>query len=325
MACTRSGVEEFAIDRLQAKLAVADFPDELEDPDQWRYGAPLTDRSDVPNAIPLLFAHGCTDPFPQISRALQQHSTPTFHVVAPSLPNFGFSSGVKEPGFAVEQYAEACHKLMKQLGYGRYVTQGGDWGFYITRAMGLLYPESCLASHINMVRAFPPNVASYSEAEKQGLERSAWFVKDGAGYNLQQRTKPQTIGYALTDSPVACLAWTYEKLHDWTENYPWTDDEVLTDRLSDWVPKAKLGVAHFPKELTVVPRSWAHTLGPVVHESEHSGGGHFAAWERPDDLVRDLQALFGKKGPCFNIVTLHKVYRNSEDASPISLFLGPLA
>ncbi|KAK7621607.1 Alpha/Beta hydrolase protein [Phyllosticta citricarpa] len=399
-------VSDEAINRLQAKLAVSDFPDELEDPDQWRYGAPLADvkrlskywkegfdwrkaeamlnelpnfkteivvegfrpidlhfihqRSDLPSAIPLLFSHGWPGSFIEVTKILRalKDSTPAFHVVAPSLPNFGFSSGVKEPGFAVEQYAEVCHKLMKQLGYERYVTQGGDWGFFITRAMGLLYPESCLASHINVVRAFPPkfakqpllaakhSITSYSKAEKQGLERSAWFVKEGAGYNLQQRTKPQTVGYALADSPVACLAWIYEKLHDWTDNYPWTDDEVLMwisiywfstagpaasvriyyeavhtqpgrhvvghrDRLSEWVPKVKLGVAHFPKELSVVPRSWAHTLGPVVHESEHSGGGHFAAWERPEDIVHDLQAMFEKKGPCFNIVDGNSGYDDS--------------
>ncbi|KAK8216245.1 Alpha/Beta hydrolase protein [Phyllosticta capitalensis] len=307
-------------------------------------------RSDLSNAIPLLFAHGWPGSFIEVTKLLRvlKDCSPSFHVVAPSLPNFGFSSGVKEPGFSMEHYAETCHKLMQQLGYERYATQGGDWGFFITRAMGLLYPESCMASHINMIRAFPPkfakqpllaakhSVTSYSEAEKQGLERSAWFNKEGTGYNVEQRTKPQTIGYALADSPVACLAWIYEKLHDWTDDYPWTDDEICTwisiywfstagpaasvriyyeaihpqpgrpighrDKLSEWIPKVKLGVAHFPKELSVVPRSWARTLGPVVHESVHDAGGHFAAWERPEDIARDLQTMFQKSGPCFNIV-----------------------
>jgi hypothetical protein len=102
------------------------------------------------------------------------------------------------------------------------VTQGGDWGFYITRAMGLLYPQHVKASHVNMIRANPPKysknplltaqhaLAPYSEREKKGIERSAWFNKEGSGYNLEQRTKPQTIGYALADSPVALLAWIYE-------------------------------------------------------------------------------------------------------------------
>lgn len=129
---------------------------------------------------------------------------------------------------------------MLQLGYPKYVTQGGDWGFYITRAIGLLYSESCLASHINMVRASPPSwsehpllalshsVTPYTEDEQKGLQRSDWFATQGSGYRLLQSTKPQTLGYALQDSPVALLSWIYEKLHDWTDSYPWTDDEILT-------------------------------------------------------------------------------------------------
>lgn len=195
---------------------------------------------------------------------------------------------------------------MLDLGYSKYVTQGGDWGFYITRIMGVLYPEHVLASHINMVRAYPPTFSSqpalalqhaltpYTEAEKKGLERSSWFLEEGQAYRQLQATKPQTLSYAFASSPVALLAWIYEKLHDWTDGYPWTDDEVLTwisiywfstagpnahiriyyeavhnptpevpgrERASDWVDKVKLGLAHFPNELSVVPRIWGRTLG----------------------------------------------------------------
>lgn len=106
---------------------------------------------------------------------------------------------------------------MLDLGYDKYVTQAGDWGFYITRTIGLFYPESCLASHINMVRANPPSwsrhpvlalqhsVTSYSEGEKDGLERSDWFFNEGQGYDSLQATKPQTLSYAFADSPVALL------------------------------------------------------------------------------------------------------------------------
>jgi len=102
-----------------------------------------------------------------------------------------------------------------------------DWGFYITRAMGLLYPESVLASHINMIRASAPTwtgnpilalqhaVMPYTQGERNGFQRSQWFAEEGSGYRLEQSTKPQTLGYALTDSPVGLLAWIYEKLHDW--------------------------------------------------------------------------------------------------------------
>lgn len=198
---------------------------------------------------------------------------------------------------------------MHDLGYPQYVTQGGDWGFYITRIIGLLYSESCLASHINMVRAYAPtfsqfpllslqhSITPYSDYEKTGLQRSDWFGDQGSGYRVQQSTKPQTLSYAFADSPVALLAWIYEKLHDWTDGYPWTDDEVLTwisiywfssagpnahvriyyegshatlegmdqrERAKVWVGSVKLGVAYFPKELTVVPKLWAQTMGEVL-------------------------------------------------------------
>jgi len=146
---------------------------------------------------------------------------------------------VKKPGFNLEHYAEVCHKLMLQLGYNEYgreprltasspelisrlVTQGGDWGFYITRSMGLLYPKHVKASHINMIRGYQPTfwknpllaiqnaITPYSTREKQDLKRREWFLEEGFGYNLLQRTKPQSIGYGLADSPVALLAWIYE-------------------------------------------------------------------------------------------------------------------
>jgi hypothetical protein len=213
--------------------------------------------------------------------------------------------------------------------------------------MGLLHPEAVLASHINMIRANPPSFSSnpllatqhalqpYSARDKAGFERTKWFMEEGTGYRLLQSTKPQTIGYALHDSPVALLAWIYEKLHDWTDDYPWSDDEILTwvsiyyfstagpaaslriyyeavhntsvgvtrDRTSQWIGKVKLGLCHSPRELTVVPHVWGRTLGPVAFESQKTKGGHFAAHEQPEEIVRDLRTMFGKGGPCYRIVT----------------------
>ncbi|KAF2638031.1 alpha/beta-hydrolase [Massarina eburnea CBS 473.64] len=267
-------------------------------------------RSGREGAIPLLFCHGWPGSYLEVKKLLplleDGDGKPAFDIVAPSLPNFGFSQKITKPGFALSQYAQTLHALMQQLEYPQYVTQGGDWGFYITRIMGVLFPESVMASHINMVRANAPAITSqpvvalqhavtpYSEKEKQGLERSDWFLSEGQAYRQLQSTKPQTLGFAFADSPVALLAWMYEKLHDWTDEYPWTDDEILTwvsiywfstagpnahvriyyeaihnptpkvsgrERASGWVDDVKLGVAHFPKELTVVPRIWAQTLG----------------------------------------------------------------
>ncbi|KAI4625121.1 uncharacterized protein J4E87_004967 [Alternaria ethzedia] len=392
-------VPDSAIEKLKRKLSDTDFPDELDTPDQWPYGSPLSDikrlakhwetnfswrdaeskmnelpnyrkkvqvdgfgqidihfvykRSSNPNAIPLLFSHGWPGSFLEVTKLLplleagEKAGKPAFHVVAPSLPNFGFSQRISKPGFALSQYAETCHRLMQDLGYEKYVTQGGDWGFWITRSMGLLYPDYVLASHINMVRAQAPTFTSqpalalqhaitpYTEVESKGIERSEWFLNEGQAYRQLQSTKPQTLSYAFADSPVALLAWIYEKLIDWTDGYPWTDDEVLTwvsvywfstagpnahvriyyeaqhnptdlipnrERTTTWIDRVKLGVAHFPKEITVVPRVWAKTLGPLVHESVHDKGGHFAAHERPDVIVADLQKMFGKDGPCYGIV-----------------------
>ncbi|CAL5865980.1 uncharacterized protein PFLUO_LOCUS187 [Penicillium psychrofluorescens] len=307
--------------------------------------------SPVKNAIPLLFSHGWPGSFIEVSKLLpslkgdDQH--PAFHVVAPSLPNFGFSSGVTRRGFGLAQYAETVHKLMLKLGYTQYVTQGGDWGFWVTRAVGLLYPEYCKASHVNMVMSKPPQwsrtpllalrhaLQPYTSREKDGRARSAWFDREGYGYNMLQSTKPQTIGIALADSPVALLAWIYEKLHDWTDSYPWTDDEILTwtsiywfsvagpaasvriyyearrpqspkgisyDPLREYIPHVKLGVAHLPREISIVPTIWAAALGPVVRQSEHARGGHFATWEVPNVVIEDLQAMFGRGGPCYEVV-----------------------
>ncbi|PQE31875.1 epoxide hydrolase protein [Rutstroemia sp. NJR-2017a WRK4] len=322
----------------------------------------LHQKSTVEKAIPLLFVHGCTVPprfLPCITLLIADKEpkglvlmlnatpgAPSFHVVAPSLPNFGFSSGVKKRGFALAQYAETLHKLMASLGYDQYVTQAGDWGFWITRSIGKLYPRHCKASHLNMVYAQPPSllvnpiekvgdmIMPYSEQEKQTVDRKKWFQAESRGYNVLQSTKPQTLAYGLADSPVALLAWLYEKLHDWSDDYPWTDDEILTwvsiyyfstagpgaaqriyyetmhteggectyENLQTWTPGVKLGLAYNPKDLENVPKRWGRTLGEVVYEVENDTGGHFYAHEKPDYLVRDLRVMFGKGGGAFGVV-----------------------
>ncbi|KAI4111939.1 MAG: hypothetical protein LQ345_006665 [Seirophora villosa] len=303
--------------------------------------------SPIDGAIPLLFVHGWPGSFLEVQKILPlltSSTTPSFHVVAPSLPNFGFSSGVTKRGFSLPHYAETCHKLMLRLGYTHYVTQGGDWGSHITRTMSILYPDHVRAAHINMVTARPPTFFSnpilylqhtlspYNARERRGAGRNTWFEREGSGYNREQATKPQTLGYALADSPVGLLAWIYEKLHDWTDDYPWTEDEILTwvsvywhstagpaaslriyyesakdtrlggARIQLHVQKVPLGLSHFPLELTVVPKTWGRTLGPVVFESEKDRGGHFAAHECPEELVGDLRQMFGKGGGAEGVV-----------------------
>ena len=312
----------------------------------------LHKKSTVKGAIPLIFVHGWPGNFLEATKIIDSLSSAkdgqvSFHVVAPSLPNFGFSEGTKKRGFAIEQYAETMHKLMLRLGYDKYVTQGGDWGWSITRAMSLLYPQHCKATHLNMDVGQPPTVLKHpllaveaalrplSERKKRDIARSEWFDREGFGYNIQQRTKPQTLAYGLADSPVALLGWIYEKLHDWTDEYPWTDEEVCTwisiywfstagpaascriyhetgrsgpwgqrltrDLLMQWQP-VKIGLSHFPRDIHVLDPTWTRTQGNCVFEQDHTSGGHFAAWERPEDIVSDLREMFGKRGGAYGVI-----------------------
>lgn len=215
--------------------------------------------------------------------------------------------------------------------------------------MGLQYPDHCVASHINLILAHKPPqfkkspflylqhaLTPYTEQERQGLKRSAWFQSRGFGYNLEQGTKPSTLGFSLADSPVGMLAWIYEKLRDWTDDYPWTDDEVLTWisiyqfskaganasvriyyesrntakekmlQAAGYIPRVLLGQSYFPKDLSVTPLAWGRALGPVVFQKLHASGGHFAAHERPKELVEDLQAMFGKGGGAYSVTQSFK-------------------
>ncbi|KAI1089640.1 epoxide hydrolase 1 [Rostrohypoxylon terebratum] len=297
-------------------------------------------KSDKSGAIPLLFCHGWPGSFIEVSKILPLLTTsdgddePTFHVVAPSLLNFGFSQGTSKPGFGISQHAEAYHKLMLQLGYTRYVAQGGDWGFMICRALGKQYPAHVIGTHLNLILTRPPRLLSspllclqhalgwYSAHEKAGFERTKQFRAEGDGYSRIQGTKPHTPGFALADSPIGLLAWIYEKLVGWSDAYGWTDEEILTwisiyafseagadasmrlyyetlhnetvDSILGWNGKVPLGLSFFPKELVVLPSSWSKTLGPVVYEKRHDAGGHFAAFERPEDLVDDIK-MFARK------------------------------
>ena len=316
-------------------------------------------KSEVEGAIPLLFVHGWPGSFLEVTKILPLLTeggmlgveAPAFHIIAPSLPNYGFSAGTKKKGFGLKQYAETCHQLMLRLGYSQYVTQGGDWGTMITRINALLHPDQVMAHHINMPRGHKPELASNpllylqhslspsTRAEKHGFARTEWFLKEGSGYRMEQGTKPQTLGFALSDSPVGLLAWIYEKLHDWTDNYPWTADEILTwvsiyvfstagptaslriyyESLHDpvygrartelHIPRVKLGLSYFPRELSVVPKTWGRTMGPVVFEGVHERGGHFAAWERPEDLAGDLREMFGRGGGAEGVVKGKTGYR----------------
>ncbi|KAF3483082.1 epoxide hydrolase [Arthroderma uncinatum] len=299
-------------------------------------------KSKVSGAIPLLFIHGWPGSFLEVTKLLPlltkgSESQPAFHVVAPSLPNFGFSEGVKKRGFGIAQYAESLHAVMTALGYEQYAIQGGDWGAVIARVMAKLYPKHVKAVHTNMVFIAPPY------PWKNPLDRAklavTWnYMTQGNGYLAQQGSRPQTIGYSLHDSPVGLLAWIYEKLHAWTDSYPWTDDEVLTwvsiyafsragpaasariyyefnhapsgpgnvsraEAVSCYSPDVKFAIAQFPREIITLPMFWCRSIGNVVRETEFEKGGHFAAWEVPEDLAADIREFLGKEGQAYRAIS----------------------
>ncbi|KAN0088174.1 Alpha/Beta hydrolase fold [Tylopilus felleus] len=305
-------------------------------------------KSTVANAIPLLFCHGWPGSFYEVRKLLpllteSSPEYPSFHVVAPSLPGYGFSEAPRKQGFSKKQYAEVCHKLMLALGYDEYVTQGGDWGSLITCIMGVEYGgKHHKAWHTNTPFGLPPSlfreplsflaflVTPRTAKEKEGLARSRWFQTQGSGYFHAQCTQPQTLGHSLADSPVGLLAWIYEKLHNWTDDYPWEDDEVLTWISIYWFsragpaasvriyfenmqgksdtpmalsfPKIPMGVSFFPKDIHVHPKAWVRRGQRLVAAFEHESGGHFASHERPEVLADDVRKMFGKGGAAYGVV-----------------------
>ncbi|THU92126.1 alpha/beta-hydrolase [Dendrothele bispora CBS 962.96] len=312
----------------------------------------------VHKTIPLLFVHGWPDSFiavrkilPLLVQTSEEGHFPSFHVVAFSLPGYAFSEGPKKSGFTATHYAEIGNKLMLALGYNEYVTQAGDGGRIITYKMAQQYGgKHVKAWHTNFPGGSAPTLTShpllflrqlfrpYTAAEKAGIQRTQWYQKESIGYYVEHSTQPQTLGYSLSDSPVGLLAWIYEKLVNWTDDYPWTDDEILAwvsvyyfsragptaslriyfevthseDRESVFgrvknPPQIPMGASYFPKSVAIPPRSWVRTTGNLVFESEHSSGGHFAAYEKPNELVEDLRNMFGRKkgeakGPAFGVV-----------------------
>ncbi|KAF7310174.1 putative epoxide hydrolase [Mycena indigotica] len=307
-------------------------------------------KSDVKGAIPLLFVHGWPGSFVEARKILplltaSSPDHPSFHFVGLSIPGYGFSEAPRKSKFGLDQYAEVGNKLMLALGYDEYVTQGGDWGFAITRRIASLYGHKhSKAWHTNFPTGDPPSpiwqplefikLFLMSSEQRNALYKSLEFMDTGMGYMAQHATKPQTLGYALADSPVGLLAWLYEKMVGWSDEYPWTDDEVLTWVSIYWFSRAgpvastriyresagpsfeavkkvfqniekptiPFGASHFQKEIIVFPLGWVKTSGKLVYQRAHPRGGHFAAWEKPEELVSDLREMFGRGGKAFGVV-----------------------
>jgi pimeloyl-ACP methyl ester carboxylesterase len=287
-------------------------------------------RSPHPEATPLLLTHGWPGSIVEFHKVIEPLTNPTehggeaadaFHVVAPSLPGYGFSGKPTVTGWGVDKIARAFATLMARLGHDRYVAQGGDWGAGITTAIGALDPEHCAAIHVTLAMGVRPNIeGDLSPQAKHSLERIQFYRDWDSGYSKQQATRPQTLGYGLVDSPSGQAAWILEKFWAWTDNDGHPEDVLGRDELLDnimlyWINgngassgrlywesfgrgtrhtvSVPTGFAVFPKEVFPPVREWVEeSYVNIVHWAEYDTGGHFAAFEVPDIYVEEIRTMF---------------------------------
>lgn len=285
-------------------------------------------RSPNPDALPLLLTHGWPGSVIEFHKVIGPLADPAahggdpadaFHVIAPSIPGYGFSGKPKSTGWTVQRIAGAWAELMRRLGYDHYVAQGGDWGSAITIAMGEQAPEGLAAIHLNMVTAPPGRDQrdDMDEREKALLARARHYLEQGNGYAVQQSSRPQTLGYGLTDSPAGQAAWIFEKFYEWTDcnGDPLTvltRDELLDNIMLYWLPAAAASSGRlywesfrkfaagavqvpvcasiFPKDISPPARRWAdRRFSSIAYWNELDQGGHFAAFEQPELFVNELR------------------------------------
>ncbi|WP_298362891.1 epoxide hydrolase family protein [uncultured Bradyrhizobium sp.] len=291
-------------------------------------------RSKHPEARPLIITHGWPGSVVEFHKVIEPLTDPTahggsmadaFHVVCPSLPGFGFSAKPDTTGWGVDRIARAWAVLMERLGYSRYFAQGGDWGSAVTTSIGGQDAAHCAGIHITLAMSTRPNVEGQPTPEEtRALNGIKYYADWDSGYSKQQSTRPQTLGYALTDSPSGQAAWILEKFWAWTDcdGHPeniLSRDELLDNVMLYWVTEtaassARLywesfgpgkrtphkvsvptGVAVFPKEIVTPVRKWMETnFTNIQHWREMPKGGHFSAFEQPELFVGEVREFFGK-------------------------------
>lgn len=280
-------------------------------------------RSDEPQAIPLVITHGWPGSIVEFLDALPLLQK-RFHVVLVSMPGYGFSGPTREKGVDVARIAAAVDDVMSQLGYERYVAQGGDWGALVTKYLGEHYSQHVAAIHTNMLFAPPDQndpelLANITETELAAISASLERVKDGTAYMEIQSTRPHSLGFGLDDSPLGLAGWILEKFHAWCdirEGMPIRTDRLIdnlmfywltgtatsaarlycearragTSALDEWTGRVDVptGYAVYPGELLQTPRAWAAARYNLVHYSVYDRGGHFAAFEQPGLFAADL-------------------------------------
>ncbi|MEE1736286.1 epoxide hydrolase family protein [Streptomyces sp. BE147] len=305
-------------------------------------GAPvhfLHVRSPEPDATPLLLTHGWPGSVVEFLDVIGPLSDPrahggdpadAFHLVIPSIPGYGFSTPLPEKGWDTARIARAWAELMARLGYDRYIAQGGDAGAVISLELGRTDPEHVLGVHVNMLMTFPSGdpaeFEGLAERDLARLGKLSRFDAELSGYMKVQQTRPQTLAYALTDSPVGQLAWIAEKFLDWTGAERLPEEAVDRDRLLTivsvyWLTATAgssaqyyyegaeavraaaggavpppltvpVGVAVFPDDIFVPIRRFAdRDIPTLTHWTEFEQGGHFAALEKPVELAGDIRTF----------------------------------
>ncbi len=289
-------------------------------------------RSAHAQARPLVMTHGWPGSVVEFHKVIEPLVNPTafggdaadaFHVICPALPGFGFSGKPTQTGWGVQRIARAWSVLMARLGYGKYFAQGGDWGSAVTRAIGAQDSEHCDGIHITLAMGTRPKLEGEPGGDEQKALAGAKYYQDwDSGYSKQQATRPQTLGFALADSPAGQAAWILEKFWAWTDcdGHPenvLTRDELLDnvmfywatnsatssarlywesfgrDRSKDGPVRVPVGVAAYPKEIVIPIRKWLQADFPDIRHFAHMPkGGHFAAFEQPQAFVDDLRTYF---------------------------------
>ena len=298
-------------------------------------------RSKHDNALPLIVTHGWPGSVIEQLKIVDPLTNPTahgasasdaFHLVIPSMPGYGFSGKPKDMGWNPDRIARAWAELMKRLGYTRYVAQGGDWGSPVSSAMARQAAPGLVGIHINLPATLPPDVAAVlasggpapaglSEKERAAFNSLDTFYKKYRAYGAIMGTRPQVIGYALTDSPVGLAAWIYDYNNGEPERLLDKDD-VLDDITLYWLTNSATSAARlywetsgqsvilaaaqmtgdislpvaitvFPEEVYRAPETWARrAYRNLIYFNEVEKGGHFAAWEQPELFSAELRAAF---------------------------------
>jgi pimeloyl-ACP methyl ester carboxylesterase len=298
-------------------------------------------RSRHPQAMPLIITHGWPGSILELIKVIGPLTDPTahggraedaFHLVLPSMPGYGFSQRPTTNGWGPDRIGLAWDALMTRLGYQRYVAQGGDWGSVICDRMARQNLAGLMAIHVNMPATVPaeaaramsagdPAPAGLSDEERAAYDQLNTFFKKNGAYGAMMTTRPQTVGYGLSDSPAGLAAWMYDKFTQWTYSggvaeRSLTRDEMLDDISLYWLTNSAISSAQlywennannfnavnhalptavtiFPGEIYCAPRSWTErSYRNLIYFNQVDRGGHFAAWEEPDLFSREIRAAF---------------------------------